>query len=139
MFDDLPSDLERLRTLRTWHVLWVQRIDAKIHALLRRQAETEYGRRHRPPPPDWVVEVGIGTGRPPIQLHVGDCYMLGSRRRPVDRAEARRLLADGLRACTHCRPDNRLEVLDLSRPMLLRAARTSVPCRPISSPLGAVW
>ncbi|MGW3099655.1 DUF6233 domain-containing protein [Streptomyces sp. NPDC001102] len=117
----------------------MQRIDAKIHVLLRRQAEAEHGRRHQPLTPDWVVEVGIGTGRPPIQLHAGDCYMLGSRRRPVDRDEARRLLADGLRARTHCRPNNGLGVLDLSRPTLLRAPRTSVPSRPISSPLGAVW
>ncbi|MFI9566129.1 DUF6233 domain-containing protein [Streptomyces rishiriensis] len=36
------------------------------------------------------------------------------RRRPVDRDEARRLLADGLRPCTHCRPDTRLTVIDPS-------------------------
>ncbi|MFE0440948.1 hypothetical protein ACFW2K_39270 [Streptomyces nigra] len=50
MFDDLPPDLDRLRTLRVWHALWVQRIDAKIAALQRRQAEEENGRRRRPGP-----------------------------------------------------------------------------------------
>src|SRR3954453_1299405 len=30
MFDDLPPDLARLLTLRVWHTLWLQRIDAKI-------------------------------------------------------------------------------------------------------------
>ncbi|MFI5825377.1 DUF6233 domain-containing protein [Streptomyces rishiriensis] len=49
-----------------------------------------------------------------MQLHAGDCYAAGKRRRPVDRGEARRLLADGLRACTHCRPDTHLNVIDLS-------------------------
>ncbi|MFI9569547.1 DUF6233 domain-containing protein [Streptomyces rishiriensis] len=49
-----------------------------------------------------------------MQVHAGDCYAAGKRRRPVGRDEARRLLADGLGACTHCRPDTRLNVIDLS-------------------------
>ncbi|MER5753721.1 DUF6233 domain-containing protein [Streptomyces sp. NPDC002088] len=91
--------------MRVWHTLWLQRIDAKIAALQRRQAEEEHGRRNRPALPEWTVELGIGTGRPPVQVHAGDCYMAGQRRRPVDREEARRLLATGLRACSHCQPD----------------------------------
>jgi hypothetical protein len=38
--------------------------------------------------------------------------MAGSRRRPVDRDEARRLLARGLKACGHCRPDAELEIIN---------------------------
>ncbi|MFC4464558.1 DUF6233 domain-containing protein [Streptomyces xiangluensis] len=79
-----------------WHAMWLQRIDRKIATLQRRQAEEERGRRSRPRPPDWIVEHGIGTGRPPVQVRAGDCHMAGSRRRPVDRDEARRLLAAGL-------------------------------------------
>ncbi|MET8435376.1 hypothetical protein ABZV61_21830 [Streptomyces sp900116325] len=30
MTDLLPSDLPRLRTLRTWHAMWVERIDEAI-------------------------------------------------------------------------------------------------------------
>jgi hypothetical protein len=60
----------------------------------------------------WIVELGIGAGRPPIQVHIGDCYAAGKRRRPVDRGEARRLLASGLPACTHCRPDQHLGILE---------------------------
>ncbi|MFF7647014.1 DUF6233 domain-containing protein [Streptomyces canus] len=112
MFDDLPPDLERLLTLRVWHVMWLQRIDTKIAAVRQREAEQEHGRRHRPPVPDWIVELGIGTGRPPTQLHTGDCYAAGKRRRPVDRDEARRLLASGLPACTHCRPDQHLGIIE---------------------------
>ncbi|WP_405552091.1 DUF6233 domain-containing protein [Streptomyces canus] len=113
MFDDLAPDLERLRTLRVWHALWLNRIDAKIARLERRKAEAEHGRKSRPRPPEWVVEVGIGTGRPSVQVHAGTCHMIGSRRRPVSRDEARRLLTDGLRACTHCQPDTQLHIIDL--------------------------
>ncbi|MEU9272320.1 DUF6233 domain-containing protein [Streptomyces sp. NPDC048251] len=115
MFDDLPEDLPRLETLRVWHTLWLARINAKIAAVQQREAESEHGRRRRPEPPDWTVELGIGAGRPPVQVHAGDCHMTGKRRRPVGRDEARRLLADGLRACTHCRPDTQLDITDLPR------------------------
>ncbi|MFJ3363509.1 DUF6233 domain-containing protein [Streptomyces anthocyanicus] len=114
MFDDLPSDLAQLRTLRIWHALWVQRIDAKAAAIQQRQAEEEYGRRNKPTPPEWIVELGIGTGRPPLQVHAGDCHMAGRRHRPVDRDEARRLLTQGLKACIHCQPDVLLHIIDLS-------------------------
>ncbi|MDX3529401.1 DUF6233 domain-containing protein [Streptomyces sp. ID05-39B] len=46
-------------------------------------------------------------------VHVGNCYMTGKRRRAVGRDEVRRLLAGGLRACTHCRPDAQLDIIDL--------------------------
>ncbi|MEU4087327.1 DUF6233 domain-containing protein [Streptomyces aureus] len=116
MFDDLPPDLARLLTLRVWHTLWLQRIDAKIAALEEREAEREQGRRNRPAEPDWVVELGIGNGRPPVEVHLGGCYAAGARRRPVPRDEARRLLVSGVRACGHCRPDTALDIADLSTP-----------------------
>ncbi|MFF3208649.1 MULTISPECIES: DUF6233 domain-containing protein [unclassified Streptomyces] len=50
-----------------------------------------------------------------MQVHAGDCHMAGKRHRPVDRDEARRLLADGLRPCTHCRPDTQLDIPGLPR------------------------
>ncbi|GAA5207615.1 DUF6233 domain-containing protein [Streptomyces thinghirensis] len=112
MFDDLPDDDERLQTLRIWHALWVERIDAKLAARRQRRAEEEYGRRHRPPPPEWIVELGIGARHPPVQVHAGDCHMAGQRHRAVDRDEARRLLAAGLRPCGHCQPDVELRVID---------------------------
>ena len=117
MFDDLPPDLDRLRTLRTWHALWVARIDTKIAAVQQRQAEAEHGRRNRPQLlPDWLVELGIGTGHQPLQLHAGNCYLAGKRRRAVSRDEARRLIATGLRACSHCRPDTQLDIPGLPPP-----------------------
>ncbi|WP_424883107.1 DUF6233 domain-containing protein [Streptomyces sp. SLBN-8D4] len=56
----------------------------------------------------------MGAGKPPVQVHAGHCHMIGSRRRPVSRDEARRLLADGLGACTHCQPDTELHIIDLA-------------------------
>ncbi|MFJ5534198.1 DUF6233 domain-containing protein [Streptomyces sp. NPDC093261] len=41
------------------------------------------------------MELGVGTGQPPVQVHSGDCRMAGKRRRAVGREEARRLLATG--------------------------------------------
>ncbi|MGI3198646.1 DUF6233 domain-containing protein [Streptomyces sp. GLT-R25] len=98
MLDDLPPDLGRLHALRVWHAMWLQRIDDKIAALQKREAERERGQRARPAEPEWIVELGIGDGRPPAEVHVGGCYAAGKRRRPVGRDEARRLLASGVRA-----------------------------------------
>lgn len=68
----------------------------------------------RPAPPQWLVELGIGAGRPPVRVHAGTCHMAGKRRQAVSQEEARRLLASGLRACTHCEPDVQLRIIDLS-------------------------
>ncbi|MEV6592386.1 DUF6233 domain-containing protein [Streptomyces acidicola] len=92
--------------------MWLARIDAKIADLQRQEAEREHGRRNRPPKPDWIVQLGIGAGHPPLQIHAGDCYAAGKRRRAIDRDEARRLLASGLPACTHCQPDVEPGILD---------------------------
>ena len=56
--------------------------------------------------------VGHGSGRPPVQVHAGDCYAAGNRRRTINRDEARRLLASGLPACPHSQPDIDLHMLD---------------------------
>jgi len=101
VFDDLPPYLDRL------HTLW-RRIGAKIATLTRRQAEKERGRRSRLAPPEWIMELGIGERQPPLQVHTGDCHLAGTRHRPVDRDEARRLLTAGLTACGHCQPGNTL-------------------------------
>ncbi|MFI6662586.1 DUF6233 domain-containing protein [Streptomyces sp. NPDC050523] len=109
-------------------------IDAKIHAL--QQPEGQGARSAHPSaPPDWIVELGIGTGRPP-KVHAGDCHMAGKRRRPVNRGEARRLLTGGLRACSYCRPESRPDILDSARRRPLRAARTTDLRRPISCRTG---
>ncbi|MFE1444154.1 DUF6233 domain-containing protein [Streptomyces sp. NPDC058739] len=42
--------------------------------------------------------------------------MAGKRRQAIGRDGARRLLATGLRACTHCAPDTQLHITGLSTP-----------------------
>ncbi len=102
--------------------MWLTRIDAKIAAVQQREAEQERGRQARLPQPDWVVEFGIGDGHPPVEVHAGHCHAIGTRQRPVSRDEARRLLAAGLRACTHCTPDAALDIPLSRRPALSAAA-----------------
>ncbi|MFJ2263509.1 DUF6233 domain-containing protein [Streptomyces sp. NPDC087844] len=123
MFDDLPPDLARLLTLRTWHAMWLQRIDAKIAAVREREAEQEHGRQTRLPGPEWVIELGMGAGHPPVEVHAGHCYAIGKRHKPISRDEARRLLDAGLRACGHCTPDTALDIPLYSRPALATATR----------------
>ncbi|MGW2426745.1 DUF6233 domain-containing protein [Streptomyces sp. NPDC001709] len=101
-----------------------------MEQLLQQQAEQEHGRRAKPRPPEWIVELGIGVGRPPTQVHRGTCYMAGKRRRPVGRDEARHLLADGTSACTHCRPDIDLGInIGLPDPCLLHAFEAASPAQ----------
>ncbi|MFE4682566.1 DUF6233 domain-containing protein [Streptomyces sp. NPDC056721] len=43
---------------------------------------------------------------------MGGCHMAGKRSRGVDRDQALRGLTEGVPACTHCRPDTELGVLE---------------------------
>ncbi|MFJ9250481.1 DUF6233 domain-containing protein [Streptomyces sp. NPDC101776] len=114
MFDhsrDLPDSPEQLQTLRIWHAMWLDRIDRRIAYLQKRQVEEERGRRSRPRPPDWVVELSRATGEP-LQVHDGACGMNGKRHRAVSRDEARRLLTtDAVPACPFCHPDTQLRII----------------------------
>jgi hypothetical protein len=52
--------------------------------------------------------------RPPwiLYVHVGGCHRAGKRSRGVERDHALRALAEGVAACTHCRPDSELGYLE---------------------------
>ncbi|MBT2876439.1 DUF6233 domain-containing protein [Streptomyces albidoflavus] len=106
---DLPADLPRLHVLRTWHAMWLARIDKAIATAEQREAETRRGAEVRPPPPAYVVQLGIGTG-PPAAVHIGGCPVAGSRVRPLDTEQARQALVD-VEACSMCRPDTDLGLL----------------------------
>lgn len=108
---DLPPDLPRLQTLALYLRLELARIEAAIRQAEERAA-AEAARRPPQPPPDWLIEHGIGVGRAPVRVHVGSCWDTRSRCLPADRDTVRRALADGVEACTHCRPDTVLGVLD---------------------------
>ncbi|MGW1710968.1 DUF6233 domain-containing protein [Streptomyces sp. NPDC002206] len=75
---DISPDLPRLRTLRTWYGMWVDRIDEANAAAEQREKERQQGEERRPPTPDWIV-LSIGVGARPIEVHVGGCYAAGKR------------------------------------------------------------
>jgi hypothetical protein len=108
---DLPPDLLRLRALETWHAMWLDRIRHAIRDAEEREAAERRREERRPSPPDWVVQLGIGVGQPPIAVHAGGCANAGKRWQAISRDEARRLLDDDVPACTLCTPDRDLGML----------------------------
>jgi hypothetical protein len=109
---DLPPDLPRLRTLETWLSLTLAQVRQAIAAAEQREAERQRGEEHRPPLPDWLLEMGLNRDAPPVYLHTGGCWNAGKRSRGISRDEALRRLADGIPACIHCRPDSELGFLE---------------------------
>ncbi|WP_392752779.1 hypothetical protein [Streptomyces sp. LN590] len=49
----------------------MDRIDEAIAAAEQRERERQQGEERRPPTPDWIVELSIGVGARPIEVHVG--------------------------------------------------------------------
>ncbi|MGW6866484.1 DUF6233 domain-containing protein [Streptomyces sp. NPDC054901] len=111
MSENSSSRLELLRFLEKVQVKDLQRTRDWITAEEQREA-AEARRRPADPPPEWLVEHGIGTGRPAVRVHTGDCWDTRSRCKPVDRETARRALGEGVQACPHCRPDTVLGLLE---------------------------
>jgi hypothetical protein len=109
---DLPPDLPRLRTLETWLALTLDRVREQIAEAERREREQQRGRQARPPAPDWLLEMGLNRNSPPNLVHEGHCHMAGKRSRGIGRTDALRWLAEGIPACTHCRPDSELGYLE---------------------------
>ncbi|MER5871960.1 DUF6233 domain-containing protein [Streptomyces sp. NPDC002044] len=107
----LPPDLPRLRTLVTYLRGELGRAE---RALTEAESVQAAAARRRPPaaPPAWLVERGIGTGRPAVRVHAGGCWDTGKRSAPATADQIRALLAEGVPACTHCRPDTALGVLE---------------------------
>ncbi|MFD4135306.1 DUF6233 domain-containing protein [Streptomyces goshikiensis] len=54
----------------------------------------------------------MGAGRLPVRVHTGDCWDTGKRCAPAAPEQVRLLLAEGVAACIHCRPDTALGVLE---------------------------
>ncbi|MFD5795580.1 DUF6233 domain-containing protein [Streptomyces diastatochromogenes] len=78
----------------------------------RKERERQTGEAARPAPPDWLLEYGLNRAAMPNAVHVGGCHMAGKRAKGVDSDTVRRALASGVPACTHCRPDTELGILD---------------------------
>lgn len=111
MNDPGSSRLEQLRFLERVQLADLERTQRWIAAEETRETERRRGEQARPPAPDWMIEQGLNGGLP-VYVHRGDCHMKGKRSRGVDEAQARRALAEGVAACTHCRPDAELGFVD---------------------------
>ncbi|MFI1732668.1 DUF6233 domain-containing protein [Streptomyces acidicola] len=111
MNDPAPSRLGLLRFLERVQERDLARTRRWIADEERRQAEQRRGEERRPPAPEWLLQQSLG-GRHPVAVHVGGCHMAGSHARGVARDQALRALTDGVPACTHCRPDTELGLLD---------------------------
>nr|WP_152886153.1 DUF6233 domain-containing protein [Streptomyces adustus] len=86
-------------------------IDGWIATEERREAERLRGEEARPEPPKWVVEQGLNRDNV-VAVHQGRCWDAGKRRRPVTRDQAVEALRQQVPACTHCRPDTALGILE---------------------------
>ncbi|MER5916324.1 DUF6233 domain-containing protein [Streptomyces sp. NPDC001982] len=67
----------------------------------------------RPPPPEWLIERGLQKMNL-VAVHTGGCWTVHKSSRCVGASQAQAL--DALRqqvpACTHCRPDTALGLLE---------------------------
>lgn len=109
--NDLPPRLEMLRFLERVQLKDLERTRRWIAAEEQREQERQRGQAARPPEPEWLLQQSLGA-RHPVAVHVGGCHMAGKYVRPLARDQAVRALTDGIEACSHCRPDTELGVMD---------------------------
>ncbi|GGU61424.1 DUF6233 domain-containing protein [Streptomyces lavendofoliae] len=109
MYEDLPPDLSRLRTLETWLVLSLDRVRRRILEVEMEQAAS--GSRVEPPDVRYRMQRGVDEHRAPVKLHVNGC-VLGKKGMPIGEADARRALSEQIPACGICRPGTELGILD---------------------------
>jgi hypothetical protein len=107
--NDRPSSrLDLLRFLERVQQRDLERTRRWIETEEQREAERRRGEERRPPAPDWLLDPGLNRDAAPVCIHAGGCHMAGKRSRAIVRADALRWLAEGVPACTHCRPDSEL-------------------------------
>lgn len=91
-------------------MLTLERVRRQIEEVERRERERQRGAAARPPAPEWLLEGG--RHQRPVFVHLGSCWDGRKRSRGITREEARRALAEGVRACPQCNPDAELRFLD---------------------------
>jgi hypothetical protein len=106
---DLPPDSDRLRTLLTWHEMWVTRIkDALTEAEKRATEEAERRREQAPPPPAWVI---VPDKVRPV-LHTGLCPLVPKAATEVSEEQALLALQQEVLPCPDCRPEVEIGYLE---------------------------
>ncbi|MEU8526468.1 DUF6233 domain-containing protein [Streptomyces sp. NPDC048629] len=117
----LPEDLPRLRTLEIFLMVLLGRVREQIARAEEREAAMR-PRQALPAEPGFVLS-HLRHGGSPVEdaVHLGDCHQVsgrkqsggGGRRTPLTREQAvHALTVDGIPACTLCRPDSELGILD---------------------------
>jgi hypothetical protein len=106
---DLPPDLPRLHTLRTWVARQLNHIDKAI-AAAERAAPAPQPAVEKPvePPrkraPAWgLARKGVGSSD--LEVHRGDCWADGGHMEAISRERAVAELGAGVAACDVCQPD----------------------------------
>ncbi|MFE0474815.1 DUF6233 domain-containing protein [Streptomyces sp. NPDC058947] len=77
----------------------------------RRQTERRVGEARRPLAPAWLIERGPDRNNI-VALHTGQCWDPGKRTKPVTMAQAIGALRQQVPACTKCRPDPALGIVN---------------------------
>ncbi|MFD8897126.1 DUF6233 domain-containing protein [Streptomyces ardesiacus] len=107
---DSPSRLELLqftrRVVEQQARASLRQLDRWIADEERRQAE-----ERRPPPPEWLIERGLDRISL-VAVHTGDCWDPGKHLMPATREQARDAIRQQVPACSKCRPDTRLGLLE---------------------------
>ncbi|MGW2746575.1 DUF6233 domain-containing protein [Streptomyces sp. NPDC001450] len=112
MFDPASSRLSLLRFLEHVQERDLARTRRWIADEERKEKEHRQGEAARPAPPDWLLECGLNRDAMPNAVHVDGCLMAGKRSKGMGSDTVRQALAAGVKACTRCRPDTGLGILD---------------------------
>ncbi|MFD3834165.1 DUF6233 domain-containing protein [Streptomyces sp. NPDC058621] len=110
MTENMGVRLARYRAVESWLEWQISQVRAAISRLESEETATS-ARRPPLPVPDWKLEIHrTGYGAQPFRVHAGSCP--DGQGRAVERAEALRLLGEGVESCPYCRPDAALRVLE---------------------------
>lgn len=112
---DTPSRLELLqftrRVVEQQARASLRQLDRWIADEERRETERRQAEERRPPPPEWLIERGLDRSSL-LAVHTGDCWDPGKRQMPTTREQARDAIRQQVPACSKCRPDTRLGLLE---------------------------
>ncbi|MFJ6752779.1 DUF6233 domain-containing protein [Streptomyces sp. NPDC091266] len=61
-------------------------------------------------PPEWSLQIDIGTDQLHVAVHYGECAVGRARSRRITRQDAIEALAAGCESCFMCRPDRELQI-----------------------------
>ncbi|MGW9025835.1 DUF6233 domain-containing protein [Streptomyces sp. NPDC055722] len=117
MNDHSPSRLELLHFARRVVVQQATAALAQIDAWIAQEERRVVARRRaeemRPSAPEWLIERGLQKTNL-VAVHAGDCWTVrkSSRCVGISQAQALDALRQQVPACTHCRPDSALGLLE---------------------------